>query len=112
MTPFTRSVLAISIRHVHSAQYVCIGLFWVALITVSAIHETVRSQLVSQLGGEQQFSWRDFRSAGDWFGQGGMWMLHKQYYPESRLRFWFAASLSAMVLAAALGAVLQAYGVR
>ena len=94
------------------AQIVCPAVFLTSLIASGVIQEVVRSQLVSRLHGEQQISWRDFRAIGNWFGQGGMWRLHQQYYPESRLRFWFAASLSAMVFAFALGSVLQSYGGR
>jgi hypothetical protein len=96
----------------HPAQIFCVVVFAAAVIASGVIQEAVRSQLVSRLYGEQQISWRDFRTIGDWFGQGGMWRLHRQYYPTSRLRFWFAASLSTMVLALTLGSVFQAYGVR
>ena len=96
----------------HPDQAICVTVFFVALIVSGVIHEAIRSQLVSRLYGLQPISWRDFRTVGDWFGQGGMWSLHREYYPESKLRIWFAASLSAMVLAFALGSVLQAYGVR
>jgi hypothetical protein len=86
--------------------------FAAALIASGLIQEVVRSQLVSRLYGGQRISWRDFRTVGDWFGAGGMWKLHQQYYPASRLRFWFAASWAAMFLAFAFGSLLQAYGVR
>ena len=93
----------------HSAQVFCVIVFAAALILSVLIQEVVRAQLVTTLYGGQQISWRDFRTIGDWFGQGGMWRLHQQHYPASRLRFWFAASL---VLAFIVGSVLQAYGVR
>jgi hypothetical protein len=87
-------------------------IFFVALIVSAVIQEAIRSELVSRLYVEKPISWREFRTVRDWFGHGGMLSLHREYYPESRLRLWFAVSLSAMVLAVALGSLLQAYGMR
>jgi hypothetical protein len=97
---------------VHNAQIICTTTFFVAFIVSILIQEAIRSELVSRLYADKPVGWREFRTARDWFGQGGMWSLHREYYPESRLRFWFAASLSVMILAIALGSLLQAYGVR
>lgn len=96
----------------HPAQLICVLLFATAVVASGLIQEAVRSQLISRLYEGQQISWRDFRYIGDWFGQGGMWRLHQQYYPASKLRFWFAASLAAMFLAFVFGSFLQAHGMR
>jgi hypothetical protein len=96
----------------HPAQLVCVVVFAGAVASSCLIQEVVRSQLVSRLDGNPQVGWRDLRHIGDWFGQGGMWSLHERYYPACRLRLWFVVSLVAMALAAIVGGLLQAYGVR
>jgi hypothetical protein len=96
---------------VRLGQLFCVVIFAVAVLSSCLIQEVVRSQLVSRLYGSQRISWRDFRYIGDWFGEGGMWSLHQRYYPDSRLRFWFAV-LTAMVLAFAFGSLIQARGLR
>lgn len=96
----------------HAAQVVCVVVFSSGVIVSCLIQEVVRSQLIGRVFGEQRVGWREFRNIFDWFGEGGMWRLHREYYPASTLRFWFAASVSAMLLAGVLGFVLQAYGVR
>ncbi len=96
----------------HQLKLACLALFPAAVVSSCIIHETVRSQIVSRLYGNQRISWRDFRNVVDWFGRDGMWNLHHQYYPASRLRFWFAVSFSAAILAFILGSFLQAHGIR
>ena len=95
----------------HLAQLFCETVFTLAVVLVVVINEAVRSQLVTRLYGGQA-SWREFRSAFDWFGRDGMWNLHHQYYPASRLRLWFAVSLVIMIVAFAIGGFLQAHGTR
>lgn len=96
----------------HLGQVLCFAIFAAAVVASAVIQEVVRAQLVDRLYAGQRISWRDFRNLSDWFGQGGMWSLHRQYFPRSRLRFWFAASFVAMFVGFTLGSVLQAYGVR
>jgi hypothetical protein len=97
---------------VHAAQLFCVLVFTLAVVSSIAIHEAVRSQLIVQLYEGQRVDWRELRSAFDWFGRGGIWSLHHQHFPASRLRLWFAVSLIAMIVAFAFGVVLQAHGIR
>jgi hypothetical protein len=96
----------------HPAQLVCVFVFLAGLIAVCLIQEIVRSQVINRLEMGDRVSWRTFREAADWFGQGGLWRLHKEHFPASSLRFWFVASVALMLLAFGFGSVLQAYGVR
>lgn len=96
----------------HPAQLFCVLVFTFALGFVVVINEAIRSQIVTRIYGGQRVSWREFRSALDWFGRDGKWSLHYRYYPDSRLRLWFAVSLVIMVVAFAFGGFLQAQGIR
>ena len=76
------------------------------------LQELIRSQVIRRLGGKDRFGWRDFRSGTDWFGQGGLWSLHREHYPTSKLRFLLALCLATAVLAFAYGSYLQSRGIR
>ncbi len=97
---------------VHPAQAICVAIFFMAGIACVLTEELMRSEVVDQLNGVQQISWSDFRSVTDWFGEGGLWRLHQQYYPSSRMRFCFAASWATVLVAFIVGSILQAYGIR
>lgn len=95
------------------AQLLCGVVLGVAAISSCLIQVVVQSQVNSRLYGSQRIRWiGDLRWVGVWFGKEGLWNLHQRYYPASRLRFWFAVSFAAVVLAIAFRIFLQVHGVR
>lgn len=86
---------------------ISIALFAASLLAGVPIFEAIRTAVNEKLSPEYRFRFFRGRMGDEWWGHGGLFSMHAQFFPDSRLRILFWLDAAMMFIAVVLAAIAQ-----